>query len=168
MSAVIPVRVHGVALLPPDETPVMLLQETVGEQRWLPISIGAPEAGALIAAYQEVEHVRPDTIELIGHVVEALGRRVERVEVTALEEGIFLADLVFDDDTRVSARPSDAVAIAVRAGATLEVDEDVLDAAAAEIQFAGEPDPADAEQQIADFRAALDDVKPEDFGDRPD
>lgn len=158
---------HGVALVPPDNRPVMLLRETVGEQRWLPISIGTSEANALIAAREQVEHPRPDTIELMGQVVFAFGRRVERVEVTALDGGVFFADLVFDDAVRVSARPSDAIAIGLRAEAPLEVDEVVLDEASVEIELAGEASGADVEQEVTDFRARLDEITAEDFGDKP-
>ncbi|MBP2182164.1 bifunctional nuclease family protein [Amycolatopsis magusensis] len=158
----VPVRVHGVALLPPDETPVMLLREITGERRWLPIAIGAPEATALVAACQQVVHSRPDTIELIGQVIEVFGH-VERVEVTALDSGVFFSDLVLGDGVRVSARPSDAVAIGVRAGVPLEVDEAVLAVASTTFELADD----DVEQQIADFRVELDYVSPEDFGDPP-
>lgn len=145
----------------------MLLQETTGEQRWLPISIGAPEANALVAAHQNVEHPRPDTIELIGHVVTGLGRQVRQVQVTALQDGVFIAELVFDDDLRVSARPSDAVAIGVRAEVPIEVEEAVLDEASVEIEIADAGEPEDAEQEIAKFRAHLDQLTAQDFEDPP-
>lgn len=145
----------------------MLLQETVGEQRWLPISIGAPEANALVAAHQRVEHPRPDTIELIGRVIWALERQVRRVQVTALQEGVFLADLILDDDLRISARPSDAVAIGIRADVPIEVEEAVLDEASVEIEIADASDPEIAEQEIAKFRAHLDNLTAEDFEDPP-
>ncbi|WP_092536539.1 bifunctional nuclease family protein [Amycolatopsis arida] len=165
----VPVRVHGVAILAPDdETPVMLLRETAGERRWLPISIGMPEANALVAAHQRVEHPRPDTIQLIGHVIGAFGRRVRRVEVTALHEGVFHADLVLDDGVRISARPSDAVALGLRAEAPIEVDEEVLAVAAVELELSDEPNrEPDVEREIETFRARLDEATPEDFEDRP-
>lgn len=149
----------------------MLLRETGGERRWLPISIGAPEANALVAAHQHVEHARPDTIELIGHIIDAFDRQVRRVEVTALQEGTFLADLVLSDDVRISARPSDAVAVALRAGAAVEVDEAVLEAAAVEIELVGdtdrEPDEHEVEREVGLFRAQLDESTAEDFGELP-
>lgn len=177
MSSVVPVRVHGVAVLPPDDAPVMLLRETVGDRRWLAISIGVPEANALVAAHERVEHPRPDTIELIGHVVEALGRRVRGVQVTALEGGVFIADLILDEGVRVSARPSDAVALGIRAGVPIEVQEAVLDMASVEVVIAGEgePDRSDEpataapfqEEEIASFRDRLDEATAEDFEDTP-
>ncbi|WP_245788448.1 bifunctional nuclease family protein [Amycolatopsis marina] len=154
----------------------MLLRETVGDQRWLAISIGVPEANALVAAHERVEHPRPDTIELIGHVIEALGRRVQRVQVTALDGGVFIADLILDEDVRVSARPSDAIAVAIRAGVPIEVHEAVLDTAAVEVVIAGESDPDDLgpaasdpvqEQEIASFRDRLDEITVADFDDTP-
>lgn len=173
VSGVIPVRVQGVAVLPPDETPVMLLRETVGGHRWLPISIGVPEANALVAAHEHIDHPRPDTIELIGHVIEAFGAQVRGVEVTALHGGVFVSDLILDNDVRISARPSDAVAIGVRAGVPLEVDEAVLDAASVELEIAGNVDAEnpeaesapDQEQEISSFRARLDDITADDFDD---
>lgn len=164
----IPVRMHGVALLPPNDAPVMLLRETVGEQRWMAIWIGAPEANALLAAHQQVENPRPDTIELIGQVIDAFGRQVERVQVTTLQDNVFHADLILDDGTRISARPSDAVAIGLRAEAPIDVEDTVLAAATVEINVAEATDGDDVEQEIANFRARLDDVTPEDFGDAED
>jgi bifunctional DNase/RNase len=93
---VIAVRVHGVALLPSDDTPVMLLREIAGKQRWLPISIGAPEANALLEAHEHVDHGRPGTIELIEHVIEAFESHVRRVKVIALRDGVFQSDLILE------------------------------------------------------------------------
>nr|WP_116040573.1 bifunctional nuclease family protein [Amycolatopsis palatopharyngis] len=172
----IPVRVEGVAVLPADEAPVLLLRETVGEQRWLAISIGVPEANALVAAHEHVEHARPDSIELIGHVVEALGRQVQRVQVIALDEGVFLADLILDGSVRVSARPSDAVAVGIRASVPIEVHETVFDAASVEVNFAADSDSGglgptalgpSQDQEIATFRERLENITPEDFDDNP-
>ncbi|MBN6038395.1 bifunctional nuclease family protein [Amycolatopsis sp. 195334CR] len=159
----IPVHVHGVALLPPHETPVMLLREISGARRWLPISIGSPEAVALVAACEQLANARPDTVELIGQVLAAFGRQVQCVEVTALDADVFFAELVLDNGLRVSARPSDAVAIGVRADAPLQVAESVLATAATELKVV-EDDP---EQQIAEFRGQLDEVTPEDFEGPP-
>ncbi|WP_210770295.1 bifunctional nuclease family protein [Qaidamihabitans albus] len=159
-------------MLPDDSAPVVLLRESYGERRWLAIAVGAPEATAMMEAAQRVENVRPSTIELIGQVLHTLGSAVTGVEVTGLHEGTFVADLVLEGGTRVSARPSDAIAIAVRADAPVEVEEAVLDEAAVEIDVVDTSDPAAAmetrerEAEIADFRAALEEADPEDFGDQ--
>lgn len=153
----------------------MMLRETEGDQRWLAITIGAPEADALLSAQERVAHPRPGTIELIGQVIDAFGHEVVGVEVTGLSEGIFLSDLVLDSGIRVSARPSDAVALAIRAGVPVTVEEAVLEEASVDIEITGTGAGAEAttddlsehehEQQVAEFRALLDEVRPEDFGD---
>ncbi|GAB3476793.1 bifunctional nuclease family protein [Amycolatopsis cihanbeyliensis] len=173
----VPVDVHGVALLTGGESPVMLLRESTGERRWLAISVGKPEAQAVLSAKDRIENIRPSTVELIGDVLQAFGRRVTRVEVTELRDNIFRADLVLDKDTRVSARPSDAVAIGLRARARIEVAETVFELAAVELEVTengrpAEDEPADtptpaepgsAEEQVRRFRHLLEQVRPEDF-----
>ncbi|QWF78447.1 bifunctional nuclease family protein [Amycolatopsis sp. CA-230715] len=151
----------------------MMLRETEGDQRWLAITIGAPEADALLSAQERVAHPRPGTIELIGQVIDAFGHEVVGVEVTGLSHGIFLSDLVLDSGIRVSARPSDAVALAIRAGVPVTVEEAVLEEASVDIEITGTGAEATADdlseherdQQVAEFRALLDEVRPEDFGD---
>ncbi|WP_216215669.1 bifunctional nuclease family protein [Amycolatopsis aidingensis] len=167
----VPVEVHGVALLSGGESPVMLLRETDGDRRWLAISVGKPEAQAILSAKDQIENVRPSTVELIGDVLHMFGRRVTRVEVTELRDDIFRADLVLDKDTRVSARPSDAVAIGLRAQARIEVAEAVFEVAAVELEVvedaSGTPAAAESvseEEQIRQFRTLLEEVRPEDFG----
>jgi bifunctional DNase/RNase len=175
----IPVQVHGIAVTSEESSPVLLLREDGGDRRWLAITVGAPEAQALISAQKGAAQARPSTIELIGHVLEAFGRRLVSVEVTALHDQIFLSDLVLDSGERISARPSDAVALALRADAPVSVEEEVLAEAAVEIQETDSLDPADEEsasevpdpgqheQQIEDFRALLDGLTPDDFEDPP-
>jgi bifunctional DNase/RNase len=166
----IPVQVQGLAVVDADAAPVLLLREKGGRHRWLVITIGAPEAKELASARSKVATARPGTIELISQVVEAFGRRVVRVELTGLHYGIFHADLVFDGDLRLSARPSDALAIAMRTGVPVEAAEAVLDEAAVELDVTDpEPEPLDRpaspEQQIQEFRTMLDEISPEDFRD---
>ncbi|AIG77644.1 Hypothetical protein AJAP_23975 [Amycolatopsis japonica] len=168
--------VEGMAVLAPEAAPVMLLREREGERRWLAITIGGPEASA-VALAQERIRPRPGTIELIGQVVESFGHRVTGVQVTALRDGIFFADLVLDSGIRVSARPSDAVAIGLRAGVGIEVADAVLEVASVRVEIVGAgpdaelpsvpSDPVAQEREVEEFRAALDKIAPEDFGDQP-
>jgi uncharacterized protein len=97
-------------------------------------------------------------------VVEALGRTLEGVEITELRDGVFHAELVFDADTRVPARPSDVLAVAVREGLPIAVAEAILDEVGQPVSDLF-PDGADAppEQQVRDFQEFLRDVSPEDF-----
>ncbi|RZQ60270.1 bifunctional nuclease family protein [Amycolatopsis suaedae] len=169
----VPVNVEGVALVAPWSTsPVMLLRELSGRQRWLPIVIGAPEAEALVTAQAKVNHPRPTTVELIGEVLAVFGHRLARVQVTKLDNGVFHADLVLDKGVRISARPSDAVVLGVRADVPVEVDEGVFDEVGVEFEVLGDDPlgtatPPDAEEQVAEFRELLDHLDPEDFRDRP-
>jgi bifunctional DNase/RNase len=170
----IPMDVEGMAVLAPESAPVMLLREREGERRWLAITIGAPEASAVALAQERIDLPRPGTIELIGMVVRSFGHKFTGVEVTDLRDGIFFADLLLDSGIRISARPSDAVAIGLRAGVPIAVDDSVLDAASVRVEIVGErsesavpEDPAEQEQEIAEFRAMMDRIAPEDFGDPP-
>ncbi|RJQ87839.1 bifunctional nuclease family protein [Amycolatopsis panacis] len=165
------VRVQGLAVVAQDVAPVVLLREESGTRRWLAITIGAPEAQELAAAQEHVVSARPGTVELIIDVLGALGQRVVRVEITQLRDSVFHADLVLADGVRVSARPSDAIAIGLRTEAPLEVAEAVLEEAAVDVTVAAgdelpsEPDGEPDEEQIRRFRDLLDEMSPEDFRD---
>ena len=106
-------RVVGVRVELPGNQPILLLKETQGE-RYLPIWIGAVEAAAIAFEQQGVRPARPMTHDLLREVVRALGATLEAVNITEMRDGIYIAELVFGDERVVSARPSDAVALAVR------------------------------------------------------
>ncbi|WP_328610429.1 bifunctional nuclease family protein [Amycolatopsis sp. NBC_00345] len=176
------VRVQGLAVVAQEVAPVVLLREEAGLRRWLAITIGAPEAQELAAAQERTASPRPGTVELILDVVSALGQRVVQIEVTELRDSIFHADLVLDDGVRVSARPSDAIAVGLRANAPIEVAEAVLEEAAVDVTVANADEAADvlgaglaadpldgppetSEDQIRQFRDLLDEVSPDDFRD---
>ena len=98
-------------------TPVLLLQETDGEGRTLPIFIGNPEATAIAYAIQGVEMPRPLTHDLMKDMLGALEIKVEQVLITELRSSTYFAELHLrrgEERTIVSSRPSDAVAVAVR------------------------------------------------------
>lgn len=148
-------EVVGVRVEMPSNQPIVLLKETGGE-RYLPIWIGAVEATAIAFAQQGVVPARPLTHDLMKDVVEALGVQLNTVNVTALRDGIFFADLVFSNGVEVSARPSDSIALALRAGADIYASEEVLDEA-------GVPIPDEQEDEVEKFREFLDTISPEDF-----
>jgi bifunctional DNase/RNase len=164
--------VVGVRVEMPSQQPVVLLRERHG-MRYLPIWIGATEASAIAFAQQGVVPPRPLTHDLFRDVLAALDRPVRQVQITDLREGVFFAELVFDDDVVVSARPSDAIALALRTGAPIVGAETVLAEAGIEIpdEELTETDESgeagelagDADQQVERFRAFLDQVSPEDF-----
>jgi bifunctional DNase/RNase len=149
-------RVVGVRVELPANTPILLLRETNGE-RYLPIWIGAVEATAIAFAQQGVLPARPLTHDLFRDVLDALGVQLRTVNITALREGIFFADLIFSNGVEVSARPSDSIALALRTGAQIFASEDVLGEA-------GVPIPDEQEDEVEKFREFLDQISPEDFG----
>ncbi|NPA92398.1 MAG: bifunctional nuclease family protein [Chloroflexi bacterium] len=111
---------------------VVLLREK-GTERYLPIWIGAFEANAIQLALHEVELARPMTHDLMRDILETLGARVEHVEVTALKENTFYGNIVLSHQGRIyniDARPSDAIALAVRAHVPIYVAREVMDEAA--------------------------------------
>lgn len=150
----------GIELERPPNIPCLVLRETDGEGRILPIFIGGPEATAIAFALEEVETPRPMTHDLMKDLLDELGARVERIVVTELRESTFFAEIVLrvaGDVHTVSARPSDAIALAVRSGSPVFAEEGVLEAAG---RAAGEDVPEEVVEQFKDF---LDQVNPEDF-----
>jgi len=150
----------------PANAPVVLLREQVGEQRVLPIYIGPEEAKAIALALEGVVPPRPLTHDLLRDVLGALEVSVVRVSVTSLEDRTFFAELELRVDgrtVRVSARPSDAIALAVRVDAPIYAAEDVLDEAAAPQDDESGEGEAEQEEIVEEFREFIDQVNPEDF-----
>jgi bifunctional DNase/RNase len=159
---VLDLEVVGVRVEMPSNNPIVLLRERVGG-RYLPIWVGAVEATAIAYAQQGIVPARPLTHDLMRDVLGALGADLTEVRITALEDGVFYALLVFADGTEVSARPSDAIALALRTGSAIKGAEEVLEAAGIEIPDEDEEGPS-AEDEVQQFREFLDHVSPEDFG----
>lgn len=157
-----PVEVVGVRVEMPSSQPIVLLREVDGE-RFLPIWIGAVEATAIAQAQQGLSPDRPLTHELMRNILTAHNRELTAVNIVSLEDGVFFADLVFLDGVEVSARPSDAIALALRTGTPVFVADDVLDEAA--IEFPEES--PDENTEVEKFREFLDQISPEDFGSGP-
>ena len=105
--------VVGVRVEMPSNQPIVLLREVDGD-RYLPIWIGAVEATAIAFAQQGVVPPRPLTHDLIRDLLEAAGQQLTQVRITALRDGVFYAEMVFASGLEVSARPSDAIAVALR------------------------------------------------------
>ncbi len=150
----------GIELERPPNIPCLLLREADGEHRVLPIFIGGPEATAIAFALEEVETPRPMTHDLMKDLLDELGARIERIVVTELRDATFFADIVVSiagTVHSVSARPSDAVALAVRYGAPVFAEEGVLAEAG---RTAGEGVPDEIVEQFKEF---IDQVDPDDF-----
>ncbi|HLM19111.1 MAG TPA: bifunctional nuclease family protein [Acidimicrobiia bacterium] len=161
----IPMSLVGVRVEVPSNQPIVLLRENEG-QRYLPIFIGQPEATAIVYALQGTETPRPMTHDLFKSVLDDLGTKVLQVIITELHDGTFFAEIEFARDGgtyRISSRPSDAIALAVRYGDPVPIfaHEDVLEEAG--VLFEQDEDGEVEEEQIEQFREFLDQVRPEDF-----
>jgi bifunctional DNase/RNase len=152
----------GVRVELPSNAPIVLLREVEGERRLLPIFIGGPEATAIAYALENMVPPRPQTHDLMKNLLDELGARVQRVTVTELIDHTFYAEIemVANGRThRVSSRPSDAIALAVRIGTPIFAEESVLD----EAGHAPTDEPEEAEEVVAEFREFIEKVNPEDF-----
>ena len=156
----------GLRVEMPANTPVLILKESEGS-RVLPIWIGAVEATAIAAGQQGLVPQRPLTHDLLVQVIEAAGHTLTAVAITGLDDGVYYAELELSDGVSVSARPSDAVAIAIRVGCPILCDESVLDEAGVEGPAdEGAETGTDLSQEdaaVEEFREFLDQVTPEDF-----
>ncbi len=110
--------VVGVRVELPSNQPIVLLREVDGE-RYLPIWIGAVEATAIAYEQQGVKPPRPLTHDLMRDILTALQAPLQAVEIMEMKDSIFYADLVLGEGVRVSARPSDSIALALRVGAPI-------------------------------------------------
>ena len=152
-------EVVGVRVEMPSNNPIVLLRDAEGG-KYLPIWVGAVEATAIAYAQQGIVPPRPLTHDLLRDILEALGVSLAEVRITALDEGVFYAVLVFSNGTEVSARPSDAIALALRVDAPIRGADEVMEAAGIDLP---DDETAPDEDQVEKFREFLDQISPEDF-----
>ena len=161
----IEVVIHSLGMEQETNQPVIILR-AAADDRMLPIWIGGPEAQAILMNFQEIPPPRPMTHDLLHNTIRALGFLVQRVEITDLQETTFFANIVLFDGTNtveLDARPSDSIALAVRAGCPILVDEEVMDRASRDMLPGDELDSPEAEREVEQFREFLAHVDPEDF-----
>ena len=159
------VRVLGVALDAARQHIVLLkpLLEDPNARRVLPIWIGSQEATSILLALEGEQAPRPLTHDLMTTFLETLGARIERVDVTRIEDGTFYAESTLATPSGklvLDARPSDAIALTLRSEAPLYVAERVLEEAGIPAELA---DPRTDDAKVDEFKRFLDDVDPEDF-----
>lgn len=147
--------VVGVRVEQPTNQPLVLLRETEGA-RYLPIWIGPVEASAIASAHQGIVAPRPQTHDLVLAVLDAVDDHLDEVRIVAVEDGIFRAELRLASGAVVDARPSDAIAVALKVSCRILCIEDVLD-------VAGIVSSRDEDAEIERFREFLDEIQPEDF-----
>lgn len=138
--------------------------------RQLPIRIGSFEATAISMGVHSRPGGRPMTHDLLGSAISELGARVVDVRITAVQGTTFFAQVVLEREggerVYLDARPSDALALAVRAGVSVYADESVLDAAAMP-DFRGVERDEEA-HELEEFHAFVEGLSPEDFNVAPD
>ncbi|MGD9795334.1 MAG: bifunctional nuclease family protein [Acidimicrobiia bacterium] len=159
----IEMELDGIRVEMPANAPLILLREKQDAGRLLPIYIGGPEAQSIAYAMEGRTPPRPLTHDLFRDVLASLGATLVRVVVTSLADRTFFAELVLEQggSTRtVSARPSDAVALAVRTGSPIFCEAEVLDSAG---QAPPATAPEESEELVDEFREFLDHINPEDF-----
>jgi len=157
----IPMEVIGVRVEMPSNQPIVLLKEIDGS-RFLPIWVGAVEATAIAFAQQGVEPPRPLTHDLMNNLLELLDATLTAVHLTEIKDGIFYATMLLRDSNAgqltISARPSDAIALAVRSHSNILATQELLDEIGIEI-----PQGDGENQEVEKFREFLDQINPEDF-----
>ena len=147
----------------PANTPMVLLQSCLDDQRLLPIYIGSPEASSIHYALEGHEPPRPLTHDLLADVIVRLGGRLKHVLISAVRDHTYYAELHVDaagTPMVIDARPSDAIALAVRLGVAIFADDDLLD----EVGQVPETESGDDTDEILDeFKDFIERVNPEDF-----
>ena len=160
----VPLELVGVRVEIPANTPMVLLREQEGRHRLLPIYIGSPEASAIHYALEGVVPPRPLTHDLFVNTLMTLGAQVTSVVVTEVRDRTYYAEIhlkTAGGEQIISARPSDAIALAVRCEAPIYANDELIDAV-------GQEPPAeveeDADEILDEFKDFIENVSPEDFG----
>jgi len=166
----IEMKVSGLTIDPITGTPIVILKD-VPEKKAIPIWIGLFEASAIATELEKVKFSRPMTHDLLKDILGTLQVTLVRVEIQDLRNNTFFASIFLERDGQdyvVDARPSDAIALALRAGAPIEAGESLLAevgvtmAPEAEVE-GGETGDTPSEDVLAEFKEFLDSVSPEDF-----
>jgi uncharacterized protein len=157
-------QIYGVSFDLVGKQPIVLLKTAEGN-KFLPIWIGHPEAAAILMKLQSASTPRPMTHDLVTDMLDQLGAQVVRITVTELRENTFFAQITVQQDGSeidVDSRPSDAIALAIRADAPIYAADEVIEESA--IEFEGdEINQEDLEREVSKFKQFLDHVTPDEF-----
>ena len=155
-------NIYGVSFDMVGKQPIVLLK-TVDDNKFLPIWIGHAEAAAILMKLQGADAPRPMTHDLMSHLLGTLSAEVSRITVTELRDNTFYAMITLNvpdaSEIEIDSRPSDALALAVRADAPIFAAESLIEENAIEFDHEVE----DTEEVVEQFKEFLDDVSPEDF-----
>lgn len=166
----VPVDIYGVHLDPSSGASLVLLGERTVGVRVLPIFIGPSEAQSIAIGLAGVVTPRPLTHDLMLDALRMAGVELTAVDVTELRDGTFFAELEMntpDGQQRLSARPSDGLALAVRVGVPISVERSVLDEAGIDVER-DENEPfseEEIERVVSEFHDFLARAEPADFGE---
>ena len=151
--------IYGVSFDLVGKQPIVLLKTADGN-KFLPIWIGHPEAAAILMKLQNASTPRPMTHDLVADMLEQLDAQVVRITVTELRDSTFYAQITVQQngaEIEIDSRPSDAIALALRADAPIFADERVIEESA--VEFENETE----EEMVSEFRRFLDNVTPDEF-----
>jgi len=151
--------IYGVSFDLVGKQPIVLLKTTDGN-KFLPIWIGHPEAAAILMKLQGATTPRPMTHDLVTEMLSQLDAQVVRITVTELRDSTFYAQITVQQngaEIEIDSRPSDAIALALRADAPIFADERVIEESA--VEFENETE----EEMVSEFRRFLDNVTPDEF-----
>ena len=161
--------IYGVSFDLGSKQPIVLLKTADGN-RFLPIWIGHPEAAAILMKLQGASTPRPMTHDLVADMLEQLDAQVIRITVTELKESTFYASITVQQngsEVEIDSRPSDAIALAVRAEAPIFAADDVIEESG--IEFEGEEvTEEEIESKVTEFKQFLEQVTPDEFAVDPD
>lgn len=158
----IEVKIRALMMDPNSGTPIIILKD-VNSETMLPIWVGAYEANAIALEIEKIAPPRPMTHDLLRNLIVELGMTVERVVVTSLRDNTFYAVIELSsgdgDSMRLDSRPSDAIALALRADCPIFVDLEVIQASRNSIA---------TEEEDAEISATTEEEWPEVIGDAGD
>lgn len=171
MADMIEMTVDSIRVHMPTGQHVVILKERSAE-RYLPIWIGINEANAIALKITGITPERPVTHDLISNILSAIECVVDRVVVTSLADEVFYARIIAstgDRELEIDSRPSDAIAIAVRVGASIFVAPDVLDRAGVLPDTEGGEEEGEGEDsdRLAKIRDWVNELNLPDLGDQP-
>ena len=158
MSRNINVEVNSIRLEESSETPILLLLDP-STQKVLPIWIGTIEAVSIAYAQEGILHDRPQTHDLLLNIIEALEGSISEVNISNIEDSTYFADIILNTVNglvTLSARPSDAIALALRSNIPVTVNQEVFETNSIDLII-------DNTNEIEEFKEFIKDIRPEDF-----
>lgn len=156
----IEMRVMGIALDTRTGSPIVVLHDK-DNRKALPIWIGSAEASAIIRKIENLSVARPMTHDLIIEIIEKTGYSLDKIEISDVEKETYYATIYISDDNgkivEIDARPSDAIAVAIRVDAPIFVAPKVLASGSVST------DSAKDEEEAQEFKNFVQSIKPSDF-----